>query len=129
MEIRRVCVIGAGTMGNGIAHAFAQYGFDVSLNDVRQDLLEKCIATLTANLDRQVKKGTITEDLKHLVIGRITPGTDLAASCASADIVIEAATEHAATKMEIFRRLDASCRPGVILASNTSSISITESVR
>jgi 3-hydroxybutyryl-CoA dehydrogenase len=125
-DIRTVCVVGAGTMGNGIAHVFAQYGFAVTLNDVKQDLLERGMATIAANLDRQVKKGTLTEELKRQVVSRIAPGTDLAAGAAAADIVIEATTEHAETKKEIFRRLDAVCRPGVILASTTSSISITE---
>jgi 3-hydroxybutyryl-CoA dehydrogenase len=126
MDIHRVCVVGAGTMGNGIAHVFAQYGFAVTLNDVRQDLLDRGMATIATNLDRQVKKGMLTEELKKQVISRIVPGTDLTAVAAVADIVIEAATEHAETKKEIFRRLDAACRPGVILATNTSSISITE---
>jgi 3-hydroxybutyryl-CoA dehydrogenase len=126
MDTGRVCVVGAGTMGNGIAHAFAQYGFTVALNDVRADLLDRGMATIGANLDRQVKKGTLTEEQKRQVISRIAPGTDLAAAAAGADIVIEAATEQTETKKEIFRRLDAVCAPGVILASNTSSISITE---
>jgi len=126
MDIRTVCVVGAGTMGNGIAHVFAQYGFAVTLNDVRQDLLDRGMATIAANLDRQVRKGAITEELKKQVISRIVPGTDLAAGSAGADIVIEAATEDAETKKKIFRLLDAACRPEVILASNTSSISITE---
>jgi len=126
MDIRTVCVVGAGTMGNGIAHVFAQYGFAVTLNDVRQDFLDRGMATIAANLDRQVRKGTLTEEQKKEVVSRIATGTDLAAGSAGADIVIEAATEHAETKKEIFRRLDAACRPGVILASNTSSISITE---
>jgi 3-hydroxybutyryl-CoA dehydrogenase len=126
MDIRTVCVVGAGTMGNGIAHVFAQYGFAVTLNDIRQDLLERGMATIAANLDRQVRKGTLSEDQKRQVLSQIAPVTDLAAGAAGADIVIEAATEHAETKKEIFRRLDAACRPGVILASNTSSISITE---
>jgi 3-hydroxybutyryl-CoA dehydrogenase len=126
MDIRTVCVVGAGTMGNGIAHVFAQHGFAVTLNDVRQDFLDRGMATIAANLDRQVRKGTLTEEQKKEVVSRIATGTDLAAGSAGADIVIEAATEHAETKKEIFRRLDAACRPGVILASNTSSISITE---
>ncbi|HEX7573800.1 MAG TPA: 3-hydroxyacyl-CoA dehydrogenase NAD-binding domain-containing protein, partial [Bacteroidota bacterium] len=126
MNIRTVCVVGAGTMGNGIAHVFAQYGFAVTLNDVRQNLLDRGMATIAANLHRQVRKGTLTEEQKRQVLSRIAPGTDLDAGAAGADIVIEAATEHAETKKEIFRRLDAACRPGVILASNTSSISITE---
>jgi 3-hydroxybutyryl-CoA dehydrogenase len=126
MDMHSVCVVGAGTMGNGIAHVFAQYGFTVALVDVRQEFLDRGMVTIAANLDRQIKKGTLTDELKRQVISRISPGTDLSAGATGADIVIEAATEHADTKKEIFRRLDATCRPGVILASNTSSISITE---
>lgn len=126
MDTRTVCVVGAGTMGNGIAHVFAQYGFAVTLIDIRGDLLDRAMAMIGANLDRQVRKGTLTEELKKQVVARITPGTDIASGAARADLVIEAATEHAETKKEIFRLLDAACRPGVILASNTSSISITE---
>jgi len=126
MEIRRICVVGAGTMGNGIAHVFAQYGFNVTLNDLRQDLLERGMATIASNLDRQVKKGILTDDQKKQVSSRITPGTDLSAAAASADFVVEAATEHKETKKDIFRLLDTACRPGVVLASNTSSLSITE---
>ena len=126
MDIRTVCVVGAGTMGNGIAHVFAQHGFAVTLNDVRQDFLDRGMATIAANLDRQVRKGTLTEEQKKEVVSRIATGTDIAAGSAGADIVIEAATEHAETKKEIFRRLDAACRPETLLASNTSSISITE---
>jgi len=126
MEFRNVCVVGAGTMGNGIAHVFAQYGFGVRLVDVRQDLVDAGLRTIGANLDRQVKKGTLTAEQKAATLGRIAASTDLEAAASGADIVVEAATEHAATKKEIFRRLDAACRPGVILATNTSSISITE---
>jgi 3-hydroxybutyryl-CoA dehydrogenase len=126
MDIRSVCVVGAGTMGNGIAHVFAQYGFAVTLNDVKQEFLERGRATITANLDRQVKKGTLNEEQKKQTLERIALSTDLAASGATADIVIEAATENQKVKNDIFRTLDDSCRPGVILASNTSSISITE---
>ena len=126
MDIRNVCVVGAGTMGNGIAHVFAQYGHSVRLLDVRQDLLDSAVRTIGANLDRQVRKGTLTEENKAATLGRITAVTDLQAAASTADIVVEAATEHAATKKDIFRRLDAACRPGVILATNTSSISITE---
>ena len=80
MDIHRVCVVGAGTMGNGIAHAFAQNGFAVSLNDVRQDLIDRGMATIDSNLDRQVRKGTLTEELKGKTLSRISPGTDLAAA-------------------------------------------------
>ncbi|HTR99804.1 MAG TPA: 3-hydroxybutyryl-CoA dehydrogenase [Bacteroidota bacterium] len=126
MEFRNVCVVGAGTMGNGIAHVFAQYGRAVRLVDVRQDLVEAGVRTIAANLDRQVKKGTLTGEQKAATLSRISPATALEEAGAWADIVVEAATEHAPTKKEIFRRLDAACRPGVILATNTSSISITE---
>ena len=126
MEFRNVCVVGAGTMGNGIAHVFAQYGRAVRLVDVRQDLVEAGVRTIAANLDRQVKKGTLTGEQKAATLSRISPATDLEEAASGADIVVEAATEHAPTKKDIFRRLDAACRPGVILATNTSSISITE---
>lgn len=126
MDIRNVCVVGAGTMGNGIAHVFAQYGFTVTLNDVRQDLLDRGLATIRGNLDRQVKKGTLSEEQKKETLARVSPVADLRAAARDADIVIEAATEQAETKKEIFRRLDETCRPGVVLATNTSSISITE---
>jgi len=126
MEFHNVCVVGAGTMGNGIAHVFAQYGHAVRLVDVRQDLVEAGVRTIAANLDRQLKKGTLTQEQKSATLARISAVTDLEAAGAGADIVVEAATEHAPTKKEIFRRLDAACRPGAILATNTSSISITE---
>ena len=126
MTFGTVCVVGAGTMGNGIAHVLAQYGHTVRLVDVRQDLLDAGMRTIAANLDRQVKKGTLTGEQKAATLSRISAATDLEAAGAASDIAIEAATEHAQTKKEIFRRLDAACRPGVILATNTSSISITE---
>jgi 3-hydroxybutyryl-CoA dehydrogenase len=126
MDIHKICVVGAGTMGNGIAHVCAQYGYPVALIDVSTDLLDRGMATIAANFDRQVKKGTLTQEARAQALSRISPGTDLVAGAKSADLVIEAATEHADTKKEIFRRLDSACRPGVIFASNTSSISITE---
>jgi len=126
LEMRNVTVIGAGTMGNGIAHVLAQYGFDVALNDIKQEFLDRAIATITSNLDRQVKKGVLTEDAKKAALGRIKLSTDLAPAAANADIVIEAATENQKIKNEIFTTLDATCKPHTILASNTSSISITE---
>jgi len=125
MEIKNICVIGAGTMGNGIAHVFAQYGFAVTLVDVRQDLLDRGIAMITANLDRQIKKGSVAAADRASILGRIRPSLDLTAAAAHADLVIEAASEDPAIKRKIFQTLDASCRPGVILATNTSSISIT----
>ncbi len=126
MEQSRITVIGAGTMGNGIAHVFAASGFPVVLCDVSQEICAKGLATITANLDRQVKKGTVTPEEKSNTLARITLSTDLKASAADASLIIEAATEHHPTKNEIFRLLDASAPAGTILASNTSSISITE---
>jgi len=121
-----IAVIGSGTMGNGIAHTFAQYGFSVMLNDVKQEFLDKAKATITANLDRQVKKGTLTEQQKADTLGRITFGIDLKEAVALADLVVEAVTERAEIKKELFRALDQFTKPHAILASNTSSIPITE---
>ncbi len=123
--MNRVAVIGAGTMGNGIAHVFAQHGWSVTLIDVKQEALERGLATIRSNLDRQVKKGTISADAPAEIVGRITPATALAAA-AEAGVVVEAATENPTLKFSIFETLDRSCGPDVILASNTSSISITE---
>ncbi len=122
--MNRVAVVGAGTMGNGIAHVFAQHGWGVTLIDVRPEALEKGIATIRGNLDRQVKKGTIAAEAPAEILGRIaTAGTVDAA--AGASLVVEAATENPDLKFSIFRALDAACAPETILASNTSSISIT----
>lgn len=126
MNIKNVTVVGAGTMGNGIAHVFAQYGFNVTLNDIKQEFLDKGLATISANLDRQVKKGVLTEEAKKTTLGNIRLSTDLASAASAADIVIEAATENQKIKSDIFKTLDSSCKPDTILASNTSSISITE---
>lgn len=126
MPIKNITVIGAGTMGNGIAHVCAQFGFPVTLHDIKTEFIDRGIATLTANLDRQVKKGTLTEEAKEATLSRIVTTTDLKTAASSADIIIEAATENQAVKNEIFRTLDASAPPNTILASNTSSISITE---
>ncbi len=123
--MNRVAVIGAGTMGNGIAHVFAQHGWSVTLIDVKQEALDRGLATIRSNLDRQVKKGTISADAPAEIVGRITPATALAAA-AEAGVVVEAATENPTLKFSIFETLDRSCGPDVILASNTSSISITE---
>jgi 3-hydroxybutyryl-CoA dehydrogenase len=123
--MKRVAVVGAGTMGNGIAHLFAQHGWAVALVDSAPAALEKATATIRANLDRQVKKGTIPADAPAQVLERITPGTDLAAA-REAEIVIEAASENPAVKFSLFEQLDRMGAPGAILASNTSSISITE---
>lgn len=113
-------------MGNGIAHVFAQYGFNVTLNDIKQEFLDKGLATIGSNLDRQVKKGTLSEEGKKATLGRIKPSTDLTAVSADADIIIEAATENQKIKNEIFRTIDSAAQAHAILASNTSSISITE---
>jgi 3-hydroxybutyryl-CoA dehydrogenase len=126
MSVRSIAVVGAGTMGNGIAHVFAQYGFNVALIDIRQDLLDKALATISSNLDRQVKKGILPEEAKKSALGHIRVSTDLTSAVTGAGLVIEAATENQKLKSEIFGRLDAACGPAAILATNTSSISITE---
>jgi len=124
--IKTVAIIGAGTMGNGIAHVFAQYGHTVILNDITQELIDRGVAAITQNLDRQVKKGVLNEEGKTATLARIIPSTDLRSGAHRADLVIEAATENKSIKSEIFRTLDIACKPEVILATNTSSISITE---
>jgi 3-hydroxybutyryl-CoA dehydrogenase len=126
MEIRKVTVVGAGTMGNGIAHVFAQGGYDVTVVDVAQDALDRAVSTIGANLARQVKKGTLSEADSQATLGRIATSTDLAAAARGADFIVEAATERFDLKKQIFATLDANAKEGVILASNTSSISITE---
>ena len=121
----RIAVIGAGQMGNGIAHVFAQSGFPVTIIDVSAAALERGVATITKNLDRQVKKGTIDAAAQAATLARI--GTHTALDAASdASLIIEAATENVALKFDIFARLDAIAPAGAILASNTSSISITQ---
>jgi len=125
MEIASVAVVGAGTMGNGIAHVFAQNGFPLTLIDVRQEFLDRALATITANLDRQITKGTIDAGVKSAALQRIRTTTDLAQGVAVADLIVEAATENQEIKNGIFRSLDAAAKPSAILASNTSSISIT----
>lgn len=120
-----ISVIGAGQMGNGIAHVFAQSGHSVTLIDIVPAGLEKAIATITKNLDRQVAKGILTGDQKTATLKNITTTTDMAAGVQHAGLVIEAATENVDLKLKIFRDLDASAPAGCILATNTSSISIT----
>ena len=122
---QRIAVIGAGQMGNGIAHVFAQTGFPVVMIDVAQAALDKGRATIEKNLDRQVKKGTIDESAKAATLGKLTTATSLDAA-KDADVVVEAATENVELKYRIFRDLDALAKPSAILATNTSSISITE---
>jgi 3-hydroxybutyryl-CoA dehydrogenase len=121
-----VSVIGAGTMGNGIAHVFAQSGFKVTLVDVSAAQLEKAIATITKNVDRQLQKGSIDEALKRTTLNNISTATTIEAGVANAQLVVEAATENTALKLKIFEQLDASAPAAAILASNTSSISITK---
>ena len=121
-----IAVIGAGTMGNGIAHTFAQSGFTVKLIDISDKSLEKGMATIAANLDRMVTKGTITEDDKIKTIGNIITYTDIKDGVVGCDLVVEAATENVTLKMNIFKQLSDVCDHNVILASNTSSISITQ---
>ena len=125
MTIQRVGVIGAGTMGNGIAHVFARGGFNVVLCDVEQRFLDRGIETIGKNLDREVAKNKISAEDKKATLGRITPVLDRA-QLAVCDLVVEAATERFEIKAEIFRDLDRIMKPDVILASNTSSISITK---
>src|SRR3984893_12255997 len=125
MEIRRVGVVGAGTMGNGIAHVFARRGYNVVLCDVEQRFLDRALQTLAKNLDREVAKSKITAEDKAGALSRIRPVTDRD-ELSDCDFVIEAATEKFEIKTEIFRDLDRLTRPEIILASNTSSISITK---
>ncbi len=124
--IAQVAVIGAGTMGNGIAHVFAQYGFKVQLIDVNEAQLQKALATITKNMDRQVAKGVISEADKQAALANLSLETNLAKGVASADLVVEAATENVAIKLDIFKQIDAAAPAHCILASNTSSISITK---
>lgn len=126
MDIRQVSVIGSGTMGNGIAHVFAQFGWEVSLVDIQQEALERSLNTISANIDRQVKKGALSEADKANILSRIHTFTEMKEGVQDADLVVEAATENEAIKLQLFRDLDALCRPETILASNTSSISITK---
>ncbi|MBE0642553.1 MAG: 3-hydroxybutyryl-CoA dehydrogenase [Bacteroidetes bacterium] len=124
--MQHITVVGAGTMGNGIAHVFAMTGFQVQLVDIKQDYLDRALATITKNLDRQVKKEAITEEQKNETLARIHAHTDLDAALANADLVIEAASENEEVKKNLFRTFDEKTQPACILASNTSSISITK---
>lgn len=124
--MKNIAVIGSGTMGNGIAHVFAQHGYQVSLIDIKQEFLEKAISTIQKNLDRQVAKELITESDKSTALSNISTYTELSKGVKSADLVIEAATENMNIKLDIFRQLDELCPSHTILASNTSSISITK---
>lgn len=126
LRMQHVSVIGSGTMGNGIAHTFAQYGFDVSLVDTQPAALERAIVTIHANLDRQIKKGILTDDEKGRTLARIRTYTDLNDGVRNADLVVEAATENESIKVTIFKELDRLCPGHTVLATNTSSISITK---
>ena len=125
MSIQRVGVIGAGTMGNGIAHVFARSGFEVVLCDLEQKFLDRALSAVAKNLDREVAKAKITESQKSETLKRITVITNRS-QLAVCDFIVEAASEKLEIKSELFRDLDRICRPEVILASNTSSISITK---
>jgi 3-hydroxybutyryl-CoA dehydrogenase len=123
--IKNVSVIGAGTMGNGIAHVFAMNNYKTTLVDISQPALDKALATITKNLDRMVSKGSLTEEGKAATLANLTTNTSLDA-CKDSDLVVEAATENVDIKLKIFKQLDELCKPETILASNTSSISITK---
>lgn len=124
--MKNVAVIGAGTMGNGIAHVFAQFGYKVSLIDVSQTALDKAIATISKNLDRQVAKGSLSDEDKSATLANLTTFTEMAEGVKNVELVVEAATENIDLKLKIFRDLDALTAENVILATNTSSISITK---
>ena len=123
--MKNITIIGSGTMGNGIAHSFAQHGFSVSLVDINESALEKAVLTICQNLDRQVKKGSIDENTKNETLQRIRTFTALEEGVKEADLVVEAATENEKVKLDLFSELDRLCSPHTVLASNTSSISIT----
>ncbi len=124
--MKQIAVVGAGQMGNGIAHVFAQHGYNVVLVDVKPEFLEKGLANIDKNLERQVAKATLTVEQKAATLARITSSTDTAAAVANCDLIIEAATENVDLKLKIFAQLDAAAPAHCILASNTSSISITK---
>lgn len=124
--MKKIVVVGAGQMGNGIAHVFAQYGNKVTMVDINPAGLEKAMATITKNLDRQVSKGTLTEEGKAATLANLTTSTDMIAAVKDAQLVVEAATENVALKLKIFEDLDKAAPADCILATNTSSISITK---
>lgn len=124
-KFKIVTVIGSGTMGNGICHVFAQSGFNVHMMDIRQEALDKAMGTIAKNMDRQIAKGRLTEEQKTESLGRITTYTDMADAVKDADLVVEAATENIDLKSKLFEDLDKHCPEHTILATNTSSISIT----
>ncbi len=124
--MKEIVVIGAGTMGNGIAHVFAMSGFEVTIVDIDQSALERALATIGRNLDRMIKKEKITEADKATALGRIKQSTDMATAVGSTDLIVEAATENVDLKLKIFASMDEHAPEGCILATNTSSISITK---
>ena len=124
--MKNITVIGAGTMGNGIAHTFAQSGYSVRLVDISSDALDKAIATITKNLDRMLSKEKITEEDKFSTLDNINIYTELSSAVKGADLVVEAATENVDLKLKIFKQLDETCDKNTILGTNTSSISITK---
>lgn len=124
--MNNITVIGAGTMGNGIAHVFAQHGYNVRLYDLHQSSLDRALGTIQKNMVRQVAKELMSEDDKNAALGRLTTSTDLNDSVTNADLVVEAATERVDIKLDLFKKLDELTKPECILATNTSSISITK---
>ena len=124
--MKNIAVIGAGTMGNGIAHVFAQNGFNVQLIDLNEAQLQKALATIAKNLDRQVAKGSLTEEQKDQTLANLSTSNSIETGVAKAELVVEAATENVDLKLKIFQTLDANAPANCILASNTSSISITK---
>jgi 3-hydroxybutyryl-CoA dehydrogenase len=125
LDIKNITVIGAGTMGNGICHVFSQHGFNVSMMDVSQEAMNKAMVTISKNMDRQIAKQTMTEAEKELALSKIATYTEMSEALKDADLVIEAATENIELKMKIFETIDAHAPERCILATNTSSISIT----
>ncbi|MBK8967882.1 MAG: 3-hydroxybutyryl-CoA dehydrogenase [Lewinellaceae bacterium] len=124
--MQKISVIGGGTMGNGIAHVFAQNGFPVTLVDIASEALDKALASISKNLDRQINKGALTEADKQATLNRIHPMTDMKEGVANADLIVEAATENVGLKLKIFTDLDQFAPANAVLATNTSSISITK---
>src|SRR5437016_4257640 len=125
MDVKNVAVIGAGTMGNGIAHVFAQNGYSVNLIDVNAPQLEKALQTIQKNFDRQIAKGAATEEQKKTALAQLTTFTDIGQGVKNTSLIVEAATENIELKLNIFKQIDALAPADAILATNTSSISIT----
>src|SRR5258708_4444032 len=123
--MKNIAVIGSGTMGNGIAHVFAQYGYHVALIDISEEALKKASATIDKNLERQFEKGSITEEIRKQAKANLVTTINLKDGIGNADLIIEAASENVDLKLKIFKDIDANAKPDAVLASNTSSISIT----